>query len=90
MTVRRTLTLGIGEIKALELRCRQCHGAVSLPLGYSIAEFIRCPGCGETLIDHGDRHAAIFKLMASLVQWGRFQELPLDLIFTVDLPSEVR
>lgn len=90
MTKKHTLTLSIGEIKTLELRCKKCAGAISLPLGYSIREFIKCPGCDAALIENGDRHAAICKLYSSLAQWSRFQDLPLDLTFTVDLPIEDR
>jgi hypothetical protein len=88
MTKKHTLTLNLEEIKTLELRCKKCAGAISLPLGYSVPEFIKCPGCGIALIENGDRHVAIFKLYSSLVQWRRFQDLPLDLTFTVDLPFE--
>jgi Zn finger protein HypA/HybF involved in hydrogenase expression len=88
MTKKQALTLSITEIKALELRCNKCAGFVSLPLGHAVAAFIKCPGCGETLIDNGDRHNVISKLYSSLGQWTRFQDLPLDLTFTVDLPFD--
>lgn len=90
MTKKHTLTLSIEEIKTLELRCKKCAGAIFLPLGYSVREFIKCPGCDAVLIDSGDCHAAVFKLYSALAQWNRFQDLPLDLTFTVDLPLEDR
>jgi predicted RNA-binding Zn-ribbon protein involved in translation (DUF1610 family) len=88
MTKNHALTVSISEIKALELRCTKCAGMISLPLGYSVSTFIKCPGCGNTLIDNGDCHSAISKLYASLVQLDRFKDLPLNLTFTVDLPFE--
>ena len=88
MTKKHALTLSITEIKALELRCKNCAGMVSLPLGYKIPAFLNCPGCGGNLLDNGDRYTAVSKLYASLVQWNKFGEMPLDLTFTVDLPVE--
>jgi predicted RNA-binding Zn-ribbon protein involved in translation (DUF1610 family) len=88
MTKNHALTVSITEIKALELRCTKCAGMISLPLGYTVNAFIKCPGCGEALIDNGDCHSAISKLYASLGQWKRFKDLPLNLTFTIDLPFE--
>lgn len=90
MVKKHTLTVSVSEIKTLELRCNNCAGMVSLPLGYQVADFIKCPGCGQTLMEGGDRYSALFKLCGAFVQWNRFQDLPLDLTFTVDLPSEDR
>ena len=80
--------MSITEIKALELRCNECAGMVSLPLGFTVDTFIKCPGCGNTLVDNGEQHSIISKLYTSLTQWGRFRTLPLDLTFTIDLPFE--
>jgi len=88
MTKNHALTVSVSEIKALELRCTKCTGMISLPLGYTLSAFIKCPGCGETLIDNGECHSAISRLYASLVQWSRIKGVPLNLTFTIDLPFE--
>jgi hypothetical protein len=78
----------MGEITALEVRCKNCPGLVSFPLGYKIPEFLNCPGCGQNLFDSGPTSATISKIYAALGQWNRIGDASLNLTFTVEMDEE--
>lgn len=89
MTAKQTITLDIDEIRTLEVRCNNCPGCVQYPIGYSVPNFLNCPGCGVNLIDDGPIYSALFKLHAALAEWGRVHSKRLRATFTVDDPEEV-
>jgi len=88
MTKHHLARINVAEIKTLELRCTECAGMVAYPLGYAAPSFLKCPGCGKTLVDSGELASTIFKLHAALTAWNRIAEKPLTMTFTVDFPNE--
>jgi hypothetical protein len=88
MTRNHSVTINVSEIKTLEIRCTECAGFVAYPLGYTVPNFLNCPGCGKTLLDNKEVGSAIFKLHAALTGWNRIADKPLRATFTVDFPDE--
>jgi hypothetical protein len=87
MTVRHTITVDVGEIKAIEVRCNHCPGLVSYPVGYEVPTFLHCPGCGANLIEVSKPvSTALGNLARALVGWGQVSKPQCHLTFTLDAP----
>jgi len=88
MTTRRTITIDVEDIPALEVRCGNCSGLVSFPVGHQAPEFLKCPGCGQWLFEVGSPSSlTLLQLSAALVKWKSIAQKKFALTVTLDLPS---
>ncbi len=88
MTTRRTITIDVEDIPALEVRCGNCAGLVSFPVGHQAADFLKCPGCGQSLLEVGSASSmTLVQIAAALAKWKSITQKKFALTVTLDLPS---
>lgn len=86
MTVRKTLTVNIEDIKALDFHCK-CGASVSLPLTKHLPARIACFGCGQTIVEAdlaNGKNVALHRLMAALADWYDKTDRTCEVTFTLD------
>ena len=86
MTQRHTLTVGFEEITAIELRCGNCGGFVSLPIEREYPRSLTCPSCNREMlpVEAVQARGAIEGLFQSLKAWQKAEVKPLRITFTLD------
>jgi hypothetical protein len=87
--MRNTITVNIEDIQAIELHCN-CGGFISHPVKINLAEMVRCPSCGETLLHSDSEHGkvtSIHKLVQALSHWRDNSDKPCNVTFTIDAES---
>jgi uncharacterized protein with PIN domain len=90
MTPKNLMSADLTELDAVDIRCLQCSGSMSIPiplprqgLKERLPVVFACPGCGTQFWSGDAGYNAMLAVMSSLSEWRQLKDAKFRMGFTI-------